>query len=95
MSISESKKIGETLELHETAEFLSAFELLPIPNEAIPTAIDFMKKHNLLPNDALILASCKWQNVAILASHDSDFNNACSKEGIKLIATLADWKAIS
>jgi uncharacterized protein len=46
-----------------------------------------MKKHNLLPNDALILASCKIKNIAVLASFDSDFTDACKKEKIQLINT--------
>ena len=90
MSIRESKKIAETLDLHDTAEFLSAFSILPIPDGSLFLAIELMKKHNLLPNDALILASCKSQSVAVLASYDSDFTNACREEGIVLLNNVAD-----
>lgn len=90
MSICESKKIAETLEPHDTAEFLSVFAVLPIPNEVLPVSIDMMKKHNLLPNDALILACCVLQNVAVLASFDSDFTAACEEEGILLLRKVVD-----
>jgi uncharacterized protein len=95
LSICESRKIGETLESHKTVDFLSAFEILPIPNEALRLTLDLMKKHNLLPNDAMILASCKLQNVAIIASFDSGFNTACLIENILLISNLADFQQIS
>lgn len=90
MSICEGGKIAETLSLHDTEEFLSGFQILPIPDTAMPLAIDFMKKHNLLPNDAIILASCKILQVQVLASHDSDFSKACEVEGIQLITKITD-----
>ncbi|MBU6341824.1 MAG: hypothetical protein KGS48_10045 [Bacteroidetes bacterium] len=46
MSICENGKIGETLSQHDTKTFLSGFQILPIPNGALPLAIDFMQKHN-------------------------------------------------
>jgi len=79
-----------TFESHDLTSFLAEFKMLPIPQEAIPESISMMSKHNLLPNDALILASCKLQEVAVLASYDSDFAIACQAEGIRLIATATD-----
>lgn len=90
MSICESGKISETLSLHDTKTFISGFQILPIPDDALSLAVDFMKKHNLLPNDAIILASCKIQNVLVLASYDSDFFNACAAEGIRLVSKMQD-----
>lgn len=90
MSICESGKIQDTLSSHDTTSFLSGFEILPIPDAAIIKAIDFMKKYNLLPNDAIILASCQLQNIGILASFDTDFQNACNAEGIRLVTELTD-----
>ncbi len=87
MAISESKKIKETLDKHETESFLSYFTLLDTPNDAIILSLALMKKHNLLPNDALILASCKIENIAVLVSFDSDFTDACRYEEIRLINT--------
>jgi uncharacterized protein len=53
-------------------------------------SIDFMKIYNLLPNDALILATCKLENITILATYDTDFTKACLEEGIKLISKVED-----
>ena len=86
MSVAESGKIGEILNKHETKLLLSRFEYLNISKVAMLQSIDFMKNYNLLPNDALILATCKLENIAVLASFDSDFTKACKKEGIRLIS---------
>ncbi len=83
LSVCESKKIKETLDKHDTMDFLTAFEYLSVPEEAVPLSIDLMKKHNLLPNDALILAS-----------HDSDFALACQNEGVLLLDDNSDISAL-
>jgi predicted nucleic acid-binding protein len=45
----------------------------------------FMSKYNLLPNDAIILATCKMHNITKLASYDTDFIVPCQEEGIELL----------
>jgi predicted nucleic acid-binding protein len=45
----------------------------------------FISKYNFLPNDAIILATCKIHNITKLASHDSDFILPCKAEGIELL----------
>lgn len=90
MSVCESRQIQETLEMYDTVRFLSNFSYLTISKTAMLKSIDYMKNYNLLPNDAMILASCKLENIAILASYDSDFREACQNEGIKLISKVED-----
>jgi len=52
-----------------------------------------MKQYNLLPNDALILATVKINYIDILASYDKkDFENPCKEEGIKLITSISELK---
>ena len=46
---------------------------------------EYMREYNLKPNDALILATCKHYGVPHLISLDSDFREACEKEGIVLV----------
>jgi predicted nucleic acid-binding protein len=86
MALNESKGIKTTLDKHQTKDFLVNFDYLPIPESAILLSIDLMKKYNLLPNDAQILATCKIYDIAILASFDSDFAVACNAENITLIS---------
>ena len=58
--------------------FISANEkvLIDVPR--------LMSDYNLLPNDAIILATCKLHGIK-LASHDSDFIVPCESENIELI----------
>lgn len=95
MSVCESRQIEATLELHDTVGFLSNFGYLNISKVAMIQSISFMKTYNLLPNDALILATCKLENILVLASYDSDFFKACQKEGIQLISKMEDLLLIS
>lgn len=54
-----------------------------------------MKKHNLLPNDALILATCLHHTLACLASCDvNNFAPGCSSEGITLISNLEEARQL-
>jgi len=46
---------------------------------------ELMKNYNLLPNDAIILATCKLHGITQLASHDKDFIIPCRVEGITLL----------
>lgn len=85
MIVCESGKIDEVLSEHDTLLFLTYFTLLDTPKEAIILSLSFMRAYNLLLNDALILATCKLQNIAVIASLDSDFTVACRSENIRLI----------
>ena len=73
-------------ELLDFSGFFGLFIDLEI-NRAVETlAVEYMIKYGLLPNDALILATCKFYDVKYLISFDSDFANACESEGISLIS---------
>ncbi len=61
------------------------FEELEINKEIRNIAFEFMKKYGLLPNDALILATCKFYGARYLISFDDDFREACKGEGAALI----------
>jgi len=77
----------------ELLDFSRLFELfldLEI-NRAVETlAVEYMIKYDLLPNDALILATCRFHDVKYLISFDGDFANACEGEGISLISDPED-----
>ena len=53
-----------------------------------------MKHYNLKPNDAFILATCKYYNISYLISLDDDFQKPCEKEGITLINSAEKLKEI-
>ncbi len=56
----------------------------------VPLYLQLMQQYNLLPNDALILATCKLNGITQLASYDADFDTVCRDEGIWLIKSIGD-----
>ncbi|MBE8540167.1 PIN domain-containing protein [Geoglobus acetivorans] len=75
-------------ELEELFMLFEIFEELEINREIRNLAYRFVKKYGLLPNDALILATCRFYGIKYLISFDSDFERACKKEGIVLIDNI-------
>lgn len=71
---------AEQINILEEFQFLSGNQrfLLEIPR--------LMARYNLLPNDAIILATCKLHGTK-LASHDSDFIIPCKSENIELLSS--------
>jgi len=51
------------IELEELFMLFEVFEELEINKDIRNLAFEFMKKYGLLPNDALILATCKLLNI--------------------------------
>jgi predicted nucleic acid-binding protein len=65
--------------------FIERFSFLQSDQTILTLVPGFMAQYNLLPNDAIILATCKIHGITRLASHDSDFDEACKGEGITLL----------
>jgi predicted nucleic acid-binding protein len=71
----------------ELVRALNNFILLPSGQSFMKQVPVLMAKYNLLPNDAIILATCKLHGTK-LASHDADFIIPCQSENIDLINEL-------
>ena len=77
--------VGRKDELEELFMLFEIFEELEINREVRNLAYEFVKKYGLLPNDALILATCKFYGIKYLISFDGDFEKACKGEKIVLV----------
>ncbi len=75
-------------ELEELFMLFEIFEELEMNKEVRNLAYEFVKKYGLLPNDALILATCKFYGIKHLISFDGDFERACKEEDIELIDNI-------
>ena len=69
---------------------LAQFTVLPSSNDIIPIYLRLMQQYNLLPNDALILATAILHQIPAFASYDPDFIAACQGEGIRLVREISD-----
>jgi predicted nucleic acid-binding protein len=88
LSAKVNKEIPKVFENNNPIEFFECFTHVDCSQEIIDLAIDFMQKYNILPNDALILASCKLNQIKYLATYDSDFNEAYKQEDIIILNSL-------
>lgn len=75
---------------HSPVDLLAKLTLLESGPALIPLYLRYMEQYNLLPNDALILATCKLNGVDQMASYDNDFETACRSESIQLIKSIGD-----
>ena len=85
-SLQESKLIKSVFSTYSNElVILKDFILLSSSQEFSEIVPSFMSTYNLLPNDAIILATCKLHGITQLASHDTDFVIPCKQEGIELL----------
>jgi predicted nucleic acid-binding protein len=84
-SLQSSNKIKKVLDSSPEFSILNRFSFLPGNEFLFKLVPSFMKQCNLLPNDAIILATCKIHSMTQLTSHDKDFEQACNGEGIVLL----------
>ena len=71
--------------MRELFSMLNSLAMFEVSAETVSIAEKLMLDYSLLPNDALILATCKYHGIKYLASLDSDFERVCEVEKITLI----------
>ncbi|WP_029522810.1 type II toxin-antitoxin system VapC family toxin [Persephonella sp. KM09-Lau-8] len=76
--------------IKDYSELLLIFDVLGENKNILEMSLRLMKKYNLLTNDAIILATCKYYSIDKLASLDKDFEDVTQSEGIKLIQNVSD-----
>lgn len=82
----EKKQIKEIFSASRNlTSVLTDFSFVSANSSVLHQVAGLMATYNLLPNDAIILATCKIHNITKLASHDSDFILPCEAEGIELL----------
>ena len=61
------------INLNKIIELLDLAETLPMNKEIEDLSFEITKKYGLLPNDALIAATCKHYGIRDIATFDKDF----------------------
>lgn len=84
-SLQSSEKIPSIFKSSDDYNLLQLFHFISANETLIDIVPFFMATYNLLPNDGIILATCKIHNITKLASHDTDFIIPCKAEGIELL----------
>ncbi len=92
LTLKVNKAVSATLRSNDPLPFLEVLEWLPDSPAMLDLSLQYMQSYNLLPNDALILASCKLHGIRALASFDPDFGMACRAAGITLLRDEQDFE---
>ncbi len=90
ISLKKSSSISLILNKHKPMDFIRNFKVLEMNTSILEMSFNYMELYNMLPNDALILACCKYHNIRFLATYDSDFNKICDREEIILFKQIED-----
>ncbi len=84
-ALQEKRKIKDTLENEsKIIRTINNFNFISADEKVLVEVPRLMSDYNLLPNDAIILATCKLHGIK-LASHDSDFIIPCESENVELL----------
>lgn len=75
-------------------DLLNSFIMLDLDSSMVRVAQDYIQRMNMLPNDALILATCTLSSIDLLISLDGDFREPCRSTGIRLIDTVEGVKRL-
>ena len=84
-SAQSSKRIKSIIESSSNHLLLYLFHFLSTDKSIYGLVPRLMSQYNLLPNDAIILATCKIHGITKLASHDTDFIIPCQSESIEFL----------
>lgn len=93
LTLKVNQEIGLTLQKAQPDSLVEKIQWLPDNDSLFPTAVQLMSQHNLLPNDALILALCKLHDITVIASYDPDFMEPCRHLNITLLQSKNDFEA--
>ena len=66
-------------------ELFNALNLIILPDyQELSLVLEIMQKYHLLPNDALIAATCKYYGINKIATFDEDFEKVDFLETVKV-----------
>lgn len=88
VTLKRDNAIPTILQIYNPTDLLTRLTWIDAGPDIISMHLRLMEQYNLLPNDALILATCKLNGIVKLASYDADFELACIGEGTQLIQQI-------
>lgn len=90
LTLKRDETIPDILRIYNPINVLTKLIYIEPGPDIIPLYLQYMEQYNLLPNDALILATCKLGGITQLASYDADFAPDCLGENIRLVQQISD-----
>lgn len=87
-ALQEARRIPDVFSEYNPMIMLALFQEIIDKHPSAEEVLRLMTTHNMLSNDAIILAHCLTANISYLASYDSDFQEPSRNEGITLIDSV-------
>ena len=95
LNLRKKPELISSADLTPILEIFDILQILPIDPIKERDVVEIITKYGLLPNDALVLATCKNHSIKYLISIDrEDFTIPCEKERIILIDSAEKLKEI-
>ena len=94
LALKKGDAIGKVLAKYDPFRILKYFRYDGSAGDTQAESVRLMRRYNLLPNDAMILAYCLDAGIKFVASYDSDFILPCQQEGITLIDSVETFQRI-
>ncbi|MEM1326525.1 MAG: PIN domain-containing protein [Bacteroidota bacterium] len=91
LTLKESKSIGKHLKQARPNEMIHGFSWITGTLDLHQRATELMIAHNLLSNDALILALCQLHQIDTIASYDTDYVLPCVQLNMTLLQSEKDF----
>ncbi|ASJ09622.1 DNA-binding protein [Thermococcus siculi] len=87
LTLKKEKEFVRNVEKSPVYSLLEEFKFLDVNEFVFREARRIIDEHGLLPNDAFILATAKFYRCRALVTLDSDFQEVCENEGIRVISS--------
>ncbi len=72
LTLKMQKQIPAVLQSNESYQILRHFTFVDTDERIVSATPSLMQRYNLLPNDAIIIATCKIHGITYLASYDQN-----------------------
>jgi len=79
-----AKKIVASVQFSDIRDIFDLFHILEINREILEISLETINTYGLLPNDALIAATCKYYGISRIATFDEDFEKVNFLEVVKV-----------
>ncbi len=79
-----AKKIVASVQFSDIRDIFDLFHILEINKEILEISLEIINTYGLLPNDALIAATCRYYGIGKIATFDEDFEKVDFLEVVKV-----------
>ncbi len=84
MNLKKRPHILKSIDFSPVLKLFTILKILPVNSISMEDVVEIIQKYGLLPNDALIVATCKHYGIKKIATFDEDFKRVDFLDVIEL-----------